>query len=77
LKAFVSLMFFLLLLSTYGCTKVAKTMEEASFCEGVDNQTEQDSCFFDVAKQTNDSAVCADITNVSFKEECMNETKKA
>ncbi|MFH0817057.1 MAG: hypothetical protein V1909_00310 [Candidatus Micrarchaeota archaeon] len=77
LKAFVSLAFLLLILSTFGCTKVAKTMEEASFCEGVDNQTEHDNCVFDVAKSTNDSTACADIINTSFKEECINGTKKS
>jgi len=62
--------FALLALSTFGCTKIAKTMEIASFCEGNSNVTERDICFFDVAKETNDTTVCTDIENESLRNRC-------
>ena len=69
--------FLALAFMAFGCTRIAKSTEEPSFCEGNDNDTERDICYFDLAKQTNDSSACADITNASFKEECANATKKA
>ncbi|MFH1470765.1 MAG: hypothetical protein ABIF01_03385 [Candidatus Micrarchaeota archaeon] len=62
--------FALLALTTLGCTKIAKTMEIASFCEGNSNVTERDICFFDVAKETNDTTVCADIEGENLRNQC-------
>ncbi len=64
-----------LLMLSFGCTRMAKTFEDASFCEGNDEDTLKDLCFYDVAKQNNDSAVCGDISNSTLRDMCKNETK--
>ena len=76
MKMMATIAFLLLAVSIFGCARVAKTAEDSTPCEFIDNQTEQDACFFDVAKQANDTAVCADINDTLMKEKCNKETKK-
>ena len=68
--------FLFLSVSIFGCARVARTAEDPTLCELMDNQTEADSCFFEVAKAGKDSTVCADINDSAIKEKCKEETKK-
>ena len=68
--------FLLFAISIFGCTRVSKSIEDPTLCELMDNQTEADSCFFEVAKAGKDSTVCADINDSVIKEKCKEETKK-
>jgi hypothetical protein len=77
MEKIISVAFVLLLLFSFGCTRVATTVEESSFCEGNDNDTEKDLCYFDVAKQTNDSTLCVDIADSALSEKCKAEVKEA
>jgi hypothetical protein len=61
---------FVLLVCSFGCTRIAKTVNEPSFCEGNDNDTEKDNCFYVLAKQTNDSTACTEIVDVAIKANC-------